>query len=124
MGIFTAILTGLLIGTIAVSIIVIAYLTIKKLKELIRKRKEKNAQQRVAFGSTKKIVQENAKRMIDSAPSVSLSEMEQMCDENPYFVVNYDPETDEVIDFQTIKTDHYEKNVSDLIKEQGIVVFD
>lgn len=124
MGIFTAILSGLLIGTIAVSIIVIAYLTIKKLKELIRKRKEKNAQQRVAFGSTKKIVQENAKRMIDSAPSVSLSEMEHMCDENPYFVVNYDPETDEVIDFQTIKTDHYEKNVSDLIKEQGIVVFD
>lgn len=124
MGIAVSILTALAIGVIAVAVIYIAYLTVSKLKELIRARKEKNAKQRVAFGKTSRILEENAREIIQAAPSMTMEELEEVCDENPFFVVNYDPETDEVIDYQTIKTDRTDEKVSNIIKDEGIILFE
>lgn len=124
MGIAVTVLAALAIGGLAVAIIYIAYLTVKKLKELIRARKEKNAKQKVAFGKTQKILDENVKEIIEAAPSMSMDELERTCDENPYFIVNYDPETDEVFDYQTIKTDGTDMKVESLVHDHGIMVFD
>lgn len=123
MGIVVSILTALAIGTIVVGIIYIAHLTVNKLKELIRARKEKNAKQKVAFGKTSKILQENAREILRTSPTMSMSELEEICDENPFFIVNYDSQTDEIVDYQTIKTDAVDKKISDIIKNEGIVLF-
>ena len=124
MGIAVSILTALAAGALAVVVIYITYLTVTKLKELIRKRKEQNAKQKVAFGKTSKILEENAKEIIEAAPSMTMDELESVCDENPYFVVNSDPVTDEVIDYQTIRTEKTDERVSEIIKDEGIIVFD
>lgn len=124
MGLAASILAGLVAGALIVAVIYIAYLSVKKLKELIIKRKEKNAKQQVAFGKTSRILEENAREIINSAPSMTMDELENVCDENPYFVVNYDPATDEVIDYQTIKTDGTDKKVNDIVKDKGIILFD
>ncbi|MDD3417056.1 MAG: hypothetical protein PHY47_24185 [Lachnospiraceae bacterium] len=124
MGIAISILTALAMGAIAVAVIYIAYLSVSKLKELIRVRKEKNAKQKVAFGKTSRILQENAKEIIQAAPSMTMEELEEVCDENPFFVVNYDPETDKVIDYQTIKTDGTDEKVLNIVKDEGIILFE
>ena len=124
MGLAATILTALVMGVLVVAVIYIAYLTAKKLKELIQRRKERNAKQKVAFGKTSKILEENAREIIASAPSMTMSELENICDENPYFVVNYDPRTEEVFDYQTIKTDGTDAKVSEVVKQKGIVLFD
>lgn len=124
MGVITAILVGIAAGGLVLAIIYIAFLTVKKLKELIQRRKEKKAKQKVAFGKTGKILSENAREIIDNAPSMTMEELEKMCDENPYFVINYDPVTDEVSDFQMIKTDSTDEGVSKIVKEKEIVLFD
>lgn len=124
MGLITAILVGIAAGGLVLAIIYIAFLTVKKLKELIQRRKEKKAKQKVAFGKTGKILGENAREIIDNAPSMTMEELEKMCDENPYFVINYDPVTDEVSDFQMIKTDSTDEGVSKIVKEKEIVLFD
>lgn len=123
MGIVASIFIALAIGTIAASIIYIAHLTVNKLKELIRARKEKNAKQEVVFGNTRKIFEEYGKEIIQSSPTMTMEELEELCDESPFFVVNYDSQTDEVVDYQTIKTDAVDNRVSDIIKDKGIVVF-
>lgn len=124
MGIAVSILTALAIGAIAVAVIYIAYLSVSKLKELIRARKEKNAKQKVAFGKTSRILQENAREIIQAAPSMTMEELEEVCDDNPFFVVNYDPETDKVIDYQTIKTDGTDEKVLNIVKDEGIILFE
>lgn len=124
MGLAAAIFATLAVGALAVAVVYIVYLTVKKLKELIQKRKEKNEKQKVVFGNTAKILEENARAIIAAAPSMTMDELENICDENPYFVVNYDPKTDEIFDYQTIKTDGTDRKVSEVIREKGIVVFD
>jgi len=124
MGIAYSILVGLILGTLTIAVVYIAFITVKKLKELILARKAKNQKQKVAFGKTSKILEENAKDIIAEAPSMTMEELEQVCDENPYFVVNYDPETDEVIDYQTIKTDGADAKVDEIVKDKGIVLFE
>lgn len=124
MGIAVSILTALAIGAIAVAVMYIAYLSVSKLKELIRARKEKNAKQKVAFGKTSRILQENAREIIQAAPSMTMEELEEVCDDNPFFVVNYDPETDKVIDYQTIKTDGTDEKVLNIVKDEGIILFE
>lgn len=124
MGIAVSIICALAVGAFTVAVIYIAYLTVKRLNELIRARKERNAKQKVAFGKTHKILDENAREIIEAAPSMTMEELERVCDDNPYFVVNYDPYTDEVIDYQTIKTDGTDAKVTEIVKDEGIILFE
>ena len=125
MGIGAMIVSLVVAGLIVAAVITIIYLTTKKLKELIQKRKEENKKAKVAFGETRKIVKENAKEILANAPSMTMEDLEKTCEETPYFVVDYDPNTDEVSDYTTIKTESTdEKNESIMSQNDGIILFD
>lgn len=124
MGILALVLQGLLVGALICDIIKIVLFTVKKLKELIRKRLEKKEKQKVLFGKTQKILDEQAKSMVESAPSYSMSELEETCETNPYFVVNYDEESDEVTDFALIQPEEVESKIDEIIKDGGIILFE
>lgn len=119
-----SILVAIAAGIAAVAIIVLICLTIKKLKELIKKRLDQSRKSKVAFGSTRKIVNEHAREILAQAPSMTMADLEDLADETPYFIVDYDPETDEESDLATIQAESVEENVETLLdKNDGIVLF-
>lgn len=121
MAIGVVIVAVLVAGLIAAAVITIGYLTVKKLKELIAKRKKS----KVAFGETRKIVEAHAREILDSAPSMTMDDLERTCVETPYFIVDYDPTTDEVSDYTTIKTESTEEKIDNVLrKNEGIVLFE
>lgn len=125
MGIGVAIVSLVAAGLIVAAVITIVYFTVKKLKELIHKRLEKNRKAKVAFGETRKIVEEHAKEILDSAPSMTMDDLERTCEETPYFVVDYDPSTDEVSDYTTIKTESTDAKIENIMDQNdGIILFD
>lgn len=125
MGIGAMIVSLVVAGLIVAAVITIIYLTTKKLKELIQKRKEKNKKSKVAFGETRKIVEKNAQEILANAPSMTMDELERTCKETPYFVVNYDPNTDDVSDYATIKTESTDEKIERIMNQNdGIILFD
>lgn len=125
MGIAITILAALAVGAVAVAVIVLVCLTVKKLKELIKARLERHRKSKVAFGSTRKIVNERAKEILAQAPSMTMEELEKVADDSPYFILDYDPETDEESDFTTIQAEDAEAKIEELFNENdGIVLFD
>jgi hypothetical protein len=125
MGVGAMIVSLVVAGLIVAAVITIIYLTAKKLKELIQKRKEKNKKAKVAFGETRKIVKENAKEILANAPSMTMEDLERTCEETPYFVVDYDPNTDEVSDYTTIKTESTDEKIESIMSQNdGIILFD
>ena len=123
---FGAMVVSLVVaGLIVTAVITVIYLTAKKLKELIQKRKEKNKKSKVAFGETRKIVKESAKEILANAPSMTMEDLEKTCQETPYFVVDYDTNTDEVSDFTTIRTENTDEKIESIMKQNdGIILFD
>jgi hypothetical protein len=125
MGIGAMIVSLVVAGLMVATVITIVYLTAKKLKELIQKRKEKNRRSKVAFGETRKIVEESAREILANAPSMTMEDLEKTCEETPYFVVDYDPNTDEVSDYTTIKTDSTDEKIENIMSQNdGIILFD
>lgn len=107
----------------AVAVITLIVLTFIKLKELIRDRIKKS---KVAFGNTKKVVNSNAKKILDAAPTMKMKDLEELSeDENEYFIVNYDEDTDEVTDFTTIRAEEVEEKVENVLDDtDGIIIFE
>lgn len=124
MGILSLVLHGLLVGALMCAVISIGLFTIKKLKELIRKRLDKKEKQKVLFGKTQKILDEQAKNIMETAPHISMSELEETCAENPYFVVDYDEETNEIADFTFIQPEKVDSRIDEVIKDDGIMLFE
>lgn len=90
----------------AVAVITLIVFTFIKLKELIRDRIKKS---KVVFGNKKKVVNSNAKKILNAAPTMKMKDLEELSeDENEYFIVNYDEDTDEVTDFTTIRAEEVE----------------
>lgn len=107
----------------AVAVITLIVFTFIKLKELIRDRIKKS---KVAFGNTKKVVNSNAKKILDAAPTMKMKDLEELSeDENEYFIVNYDEDTDEVTDFTTIRAEEVEEKVENVLDDtDGIIIFE
>lgn len=125
MGIGATIVSLIVTGLIVATVITIGYLTAQKLKKLIQERMERNKKAKVAFGKTRKIVEENAREILENAPSVTMDDLEKMCEETPYFVVDYDPTTDEVSDYTTIKTESTDEKIDRITSQSdGIILFD
>lgn len=120
------ILVALAIGAVAVAVavIVIDFLTTKKLKKLIEARLEWKKKSKVAFGSTRKIVNKHAREILAQAPSMTMAELEKVADDSPYFILDYNPETGEESDYTTIQAEGAEEKVKELFYENdGIVLF-
>lgn len=125
MGIGGTILVAIVAGAMIAVVVYIAYLTIKKLKKFIQERIERKKKSKVAFGETRKIVDEYAKEILSNAPTMTMDELEQYCEDTPYFVIDYDPNTDEVSDYTTIKTDGVDERVDELMYDNnGVVLFE
>lgn len=125
MGIGAMIVALVVSGLIVAAVITIVYLTAKKLKELIQKRKERNNKSKVAFGETRKIIKENVQEILENAPSITMDDLERTCEETPYFVVDYNPDTDEVSDYTTIKTESTDERLESIMSQNdGIILFD
>lgn len=103
-------------------------LTFPVLKKLIKERREKKARQKVAFGDTRKIIDKNAKEILNSAPKMTMDDLEKMCEDTPYFVVDFDSESEQLTsEFQGIKPKAVGQDVQRLLDEEaedGIVLFD
>jgi len=128
MGLGVALLVGL-IAVLAITLIIkLIKLTLAAIKKLILKHKEKKQKQKVAFADTKKIIDENAKEILENAPKMSMDELEKTCEETPYFIVDYDPETDQITsEFEGIKSEIVSGDVESFMEEnatEGIVLFD
>ena len=111
----------LLLNNLVRTIVYIVCLTMKRLKAMIKQRLQKKV--KVAFGHTVQIFKNKIKEIIEEVPSMSFSDMYKICKENPYFIIDYDDEIDEISDFQTIKTSEVENNIKKIINSEGIVVF-
>lgn len=106
-------------------LVCIEKLTLPKLKAYLKERKEKKARQKVAFGDKRKVINENASEILRKAPKMTMEDLEKMCEETPYFVVDYDASSDSISDFTDIKTDDVGNDVEALVRSKdGIVVFD
>lgn len=119
-----AVIAILALATVgAVAVITLIVFTFIKLKELIRDRIKKS---KVAFGNTKKVVNSNAKKILDAAPTMKMQDLEELSeDENEYFIVNYDEDTDEVTDFTTIRAEEVEEKVENVLDDtEGIIIFE
>lgn len=122
-GMIALIILGIVAG-IAI-IVTIAVLTLPKLKSYIKSRKEKKQRQKVAFGDTRKIINNNAEKILQKAPKMTMEELEKICEETPYFVVDVDTDTEEISDFTSIKTEETGKKLESFMQRNGgIVVFD
>lgn len=122
-GMITLIILGI---AVAVAVVVyIAVLTLPKLKSYLKSRKEKKERQKVAFGDTRKIINNNAEEILQKAPKMTREELERICEETPYFVVDVDTDTEETSDFTSIKTEETGKDLENFMQRNGgIVVFD
>lgn len=107
----------------AVAVITLIVFTFIKLKELIRDRIKKS---KVVFGNKKKVVNSNAKKILNAAPTMKMKDLEELSeDENEYFIVNYDEDTDEVTDFTTIRAEEVEEKVENVLDDtDGIIIFE
>ncbi len=123
----TEIIALIILGVAAgvVLIVTIAVLTLPKLKAYLKKRKEKKERQKVTFGDTRKIINNYAEEILQKAPKMTMEELERICEETPYFVVDVDDDTEEISDFTSIKTEETGKDLESFMQNNGgIVVFD
>ena len=120
-----AILAGIAIA--AITLIVIAVLTIRWIKNKIcEKMKEKKEHRDIAVVDMKTAtVQPDIKEQIDNSDEMSMDDLEKLCEDEPYFVAVYNEETDEVESLEGFKATHVDENVKKLFRDkQGIIVFD
>ena len=126
-----AMIVALIVALIAAGIIAVfsfLFLGLPALKKFIRKRKEKKKKIKVSFGDTKKVINENAREILKNAPRITMDDLEKLYEETPYFVVDYDPETDELTsDIEGIKVEEVGGDLEEFFDENaedGIVLFD
>lgn len=125
MSVATIILLALAISVAVAGVIVLIYLNRNKLKELLTEHLQRKKKSKVAFGSTHKIVNEHAKEILAQAPSMTMAELEQVADDSPYFIADYDQESGEMEDFTIIQAENVEDKVEEVFDENdGIVLFD
>ena len=107
-------------------IVTIAILTLPKLKAYLKKRKEKKKNQKIAFGDTRKIINNNAEEILQKSNNkMTMDDLERMCENTPYFVVDVDTDTEETSDFTQINTEEAGKDLDSFMQSNGgIVVFD
>lgn len=121
----TAILLGALAVVALVAIIYIVVITAKWLKNIIVERVKARRNHKVVFADTREAVDEYIKENVNNKDGISMSDLEKLCEETPYFVAEIDKDTDEISNFQSYKAGSVEEGLKKKIHaEGGIVVFE
>jgi hypothetical protein len=118
-----AILGALLVVAIA-TVITLVCLTASWLSKKVKDRLAENERHKVAFVEMREVIDSDAMEQIRKKEGISMSELEKMCQDNPYVMADYDIDTGECSNYIGIKADDVEDEVRDAMKEEGgIVVF-
>lgn len=126
------ILTGILIGIAAVivvaAVITIAVLGIRWLKTYLRKRlegKDHTPEHQVGIADVRRVVTPEMKEKLRRTQPESLADFEKSCSEKPYLAFDYDPESDEISNYEAIKPEQVEQGVdAQFAKNDGIIMFE
>lgn len=125
MGIIQILFGALVAGALIGAVIYIAYLTVKELKKLIQKQMDKKKEGEVIFVDKRKILEEVIREKVKNAQRIKLEELEEECETEPYVTAIYNPDTEEISDIITIKTDRVDEKIDELLWDSdGIIIFD
>lgn len=119
------ILLGVLAAVSLVALIYLAVVTVKWLKNIVVERLKARRNHKVIFADTRETVDEYMKENVRNKDGISMGDLENLCEESPYFVAEIDRDTDEISNFQSYKAGSIEENLKNKIhKEGGMVVFE
>lgn len=117
-----AFLVGLaIVGTITV--VALAVLGIKWFVNYCKNRLSKNKSNKVVFADMGEVVEDVIHDKVKNANTLSLEELEKMCSETPYIAAEYDPETEEVSEYEGFKVVSVEPQFTRKLEEnEGMIV--
>lgn len=97
--------------------------TIKWLVEYIQKRLEKNKGKKVIFADIRDIIDDDMKKKIKKAKTMSMEDLERMCEETPYVSAVYDEEMDIVEGYEGFQAESVDTRFNQKMKENdGMIV--
>ena len=116
-------LTAFLIGLAATVLVGIIAFSIKWLVGYIKKRLEKNKGKKVVFAKLQDIIDDEMKEKINASKTMSLEDLERMCDETPYVSAVYDEDTDTVDEYEGFQAESVDAQFNQKMKENdGMIV--
>ena len=116
-------ITLFLIGAAAAVLIGAIAFSIKWLFGYIKKRLAKNKGKKVVFAELQDIIDDEMKEKIKVSKTMSLEDLEKMCDETPYVSAVYDEENDTVEDYEGFQAESVEDQFDQKMKENdGMIV--
>lgn len=116
-------ITLFLIGAAAAVLIGAIAFSIKWLFGYIKKRLAKNKGKKVVFAELQDIIDDEMKEKIKASKTMSLEDLEKMCDETPYVSAVYDEENDTVEDYEGFQAESVEDQFDQKMKENdGMIV--
>lgn len=112
-----------LIGAAAAVLIGVIAFSIKWLVGYIKKRLAKNKGKKVVFAELQDIIDDEMKEKIKASKTMSLEDLEKMCDETPYVSAVYDEKNDTVEDYEGFQAESVEDQFDQKMKENdGMIV--
>ena len=116
-------ITLFLIGAAAAVLIGAIAFSIKWLFGYIKKRLAKNKGKKVVFAELQDIIDDEMKEKIKASKTMSLEDLEKMCDETPYVSAVYDEKNDTVEDYEGFQAESVEDQFDQKMKENdGMIV--
>ena len=112
-----------LFGAAAAVLIGVIAFSIKWLVGYIKKRLAENKGKKVVFAELQDIIDDEMKEKIKASKTMSLEDLEKMCDETPYVSAVYDEKNDTVEDYEGFQAESVEDQFDQKMKENdGMIV--
>lgn len=119
----TAFLIGLL-AVAAITIIAVAVICGKWLKDYVAKKLKNRDKHKVAFADTREVVDDYIKSKAADFEVVSMDDLERVCEETPYVAAVVD-EDGEISEYEGFTTSEYNENFKARMKQQkGMVILE
>lgn len=119
----TAFLIGLL-AVAAITIIAVAVICGKWLKDYVAKKLKNRDKHKVAFADTREVVDDYIKSKAADFEAVSMDDLERVCEETPYVAAVVD-EDGEISEYEGFTTSEYNENFKARMKQQkGMVILE
>ncbi len=128
MAILTVILIVIAAIIVVAAVITIVVLGIRWLKTHLKKRlegKEHTPEHQVGIAEVRRVVTPELKEKLRRTQPESFADFEKSCSEKPYLAFDYDPESDEISNYEAIKPEQVEQGVDvQFAKNDGIIMFE
>ena len=117
-----------LLGLIAITAAIIRKrksldLTLEWLVSYIKNRIAKSKGKKVVFAEIRELIDDDVKEKINYSESISVTELEKLCDETPYVSAIYDEENDTVYDYEGFQKKSKDAQFEEKMKENdGMII--